>query len=160
MLCVGNSLAQSIEYSVKALYVEKIARYTEWKIDITGDYFVIDILGKSPFNGELENMAKKVKIKNKTIKINYLTNYLDIKDCQLLFICASEKSKLSTIIKHIETLNILTVADTPGFCKKGVHVNFYIDDTETLKYEINPNALKRANITVDIQLINYGEIIN
>lgn len=160
MLCIGHSIAQSVEYSVKALYIEKIARFTEWKTDLAGEYFVIDVLGKSPFNGELEKMAKKAKIKNKTIKINYITNYQDIKECQLLFICASEKSKLPAIIKYIETLNILTIADTPGFCKKGVHLNLYIDDEETLKYEINPNALKRDSMTVDMQLINYGEIIN
>lgn len=154
------SKAQSIEYSVKALYIEKFARFTDWKTDLSGEYFVIDVLGESPFEGELEKLAQKIKIKNKPVKINYINDYKEIKECQLLFICASEKSKLPEIIKHIETLNILTIADTPGFCKKGIQVNFYIDNSETIKYEINPTALTKANIIVDIQLLNYGEIIN
>lgn len=151
---------QSLEYSVKAFYLEKISRLTNWKSDVKGEYFVINVIGKSPFNGELEKLAKKIKIKNKPIRINYISNYKEIKDCQLLFICASEKKILPEIINQISTLNILSVADTPGFSKKGVHINFYIDETETIKYEINPTALKKSGINVEMQLLNYGKIIN
>lgn len=160
LLFAEYSKAQSVEYSVKALCFEKFARLTDWNNELSQDYFVIDVLGKSPFGGELENLEKNIKIKNKPVKVNYIKNYTEIKDCQLLFICASEKNRLLEIIKQVEFLNILILSDTPGFCKKGVHINFYVDDYETIKYEINPAALKRANITVDIQLINYGEIIN
>lgn len=152
--------AQSVEYSVKAYYLEKIARLTNWKNDMNGEYFVIDVLGESPFNGELEKLSKKLKIKNKPVKINYITNYKDIKDCQMLFICASEKKKLPEIINQTSALNILIISDTAGFSKKGVHINFYIDETETIKYEINPVALKKSGITVELQLLNYGKIIN
>jgi hypothetical protein len=151
--------AQSVEYSVKALYIEKFARFTDWKNDGGGECFVIDVLGVSPFNGELEKLTQKLKIKNKPVKINYISNYLDIKDCHLLYISASEKNRLPAIIKHIETMEILTIADTPGFCKKGVHVNLYIDDEGAIRYEINPTALKKAGISVEMQLLNYGDVI-
>ncbi|MFN8361626.1 MAG: YfiR family protein [Candidatus Kapaibacterium sp.] len=151
--------AQSIEYSVKASFIEKFARFTDWSALPSDDYFVIDVLGESPFNGELETIAKKIKIKNRTVKINYIDNYQDIKNCQLLFISASEKNRISAIMKFIEHQNILAIADTPGFCKKGVHLNFYIDESETVKYEVNPAALKRSNLTVEMQLLSYGKIV-
>lgn len=155
-----QSNSQSVEYMVKASFIEKFARFTDWGTNMEGEFFVITILGESPFSGELEKMAKKIKIKNKTIKINYIDDYRDIKDCQVLFICSSEANKLPKIIKFIEHMNILTVSDTPGFCKKGIQTNFYIDKSDTIKFEINPTALNKAKLTIDMQLLSLGKIIN
>jgi len=152
--------AQSVEYSVKAMYIEKFARFTDWQKNIDGDHFVIAILGESPFKGELEKLATKTKIKDKPIKIIYIKNIDELKTCNVLFICASEKKNIIEIMKHIENFNILAIGDTQGFCQKGVHLNFYLDDTETIKYEVNPFALKKSNLTIEMQLLSYGKIIN
>ena len=151
--------AQSIEYSVKASFIEKFARFTDWNAMANDEYFVIDVLGESPFNGELEKIAKKVKIKNRTVRINYIDTYQEIKNCHVVFICGSEKNRITDIMKFIEHQNILTIADTPGFCKKGVHLNFYIDESETIKYEVNPLAFKKSNLTVEMQLLSFGKIV-
>jgi hypothetical protein len=151
--------AQSIEYTIKASFIEKFARFTEWQPPTEGNYFVISVLGESPFKGELEKMAQNVKLKNKPIKINYIHNYNEADNCQVLFICASEKNKVSQIVNFIKSKNILTVSDSPGFCKKGVHFNFYIDDSQTIKYEVNYTTIKATNLMVDIQVLNFGKII-
>ncbi len=149
---------QSVEFTVKALLIEKIAKLTEWETGGNGEYFIIGILGESPFNGELEKLAQKTKIKNKPVKIKYLSKYRKETDCNILFICASEANDLPEIIDILTNRNVLLISDTEGFCKKGVHINFYFDD-ETIKYEVNPTALKNANLSVDMQLLNYGKII-
>lgn len=153
------SNAQSVEYMVKASFIEKFARFTDWETNLSGEYFVITVLGESPFNGELEKMAKILKIKNKPIMINYIDDYRDIKDSQVLFICSSEANNLQTIIKHIEGKNILTISDTPGFGKKGVQTNLYLDKSERIKFEINLTALNKSKLTFDMQLLSLGEII-
>ena len=160
LLFSGSASSQSQEYSVKALYIEKFARFTDWGNGTNNEYFTISVLGESPFNGELEKTTKKTKIKNKLVKIEYIKRIEDIKDCQLLFICASEKKRLADILKNIEHRNILTIADTPGFCKKGVHLNLFVDESQTIRYEVNPATLKRANLTIEMQLLSYGKIIN
>ncbi len=161
LIIFSNQLkSQSVEYTFKASYIEKIARFTDWESSISGDYFVIGVLGESPFKGELEKMAKKMRIKDKTIKIKYFSNYENAKDCHLLFICASEKKNLPAIIKLIENFNILSISDTPGFGSKGVHYNFYIEKDQTIRFEINLAALKKAKLKSDMQLINVGKIIN
>jgi len=156
---VNSTKSQSVEYAVKASFIEKFARFTIWPNNLNGGFFEIVVLGKSPFNQELEKISQKMKIKNKPIRIKYITDYHEIKDSHLVFICASERNRISEIIAHIEYLNILSISDTPGFSKKGVHLNFYIDEFETIKYEVNPTALKKANLNVDLQLLNFGKII-
>jgi hypothetical protein len=151
--------AQSIEYMIKASFIEKFARLTDWQANIPGNYFVIGIVGESPFNGELERLAKNINIKNKPIRIDYISNYSGIVDCQVLFICKSKKNNLSEILKITDRYDILTISDTPGFCKRGVHINFYLDDSESVKYEINHEKLKKTNMVVDMQVLKFGKII-
>lgn len=151
---------QSVEYFVKASFIEKFARFTEWKSSNMGDYFVIGVLGKSPFYNELELLAKKATIKNKSIKIKYITDYHEISNCQLLFVCSSEKENISKIVNYANTYNILIVGDTPGYGEKGVHFNFYFKNSETIHFEINLNALHRSDFKTDLQLLSIGKIIN
>jgi len=151
--------AQSIEYAIKASFIEKFARFTDWQTPIEGDYFGIDVLGESPFNGELEKMAQNVKLKNKQIKINYIHKYTEAVGCQVLFICASEKNRLPQILNFVNNKNILTISDTSGFCKKGVHFNLYVSDAQTIKYEINYTMIKTSNLIVDMHVLNLGKII-
>ncbi len=161
MVVAAASLkSQSVEYAVKAMYIEKFARFTDWNTSLSGEHFVIAVLGESPFTGELEKVASKTKIKNKSVQIIYAKKLEEAKDCNLLFVCSSEKSRLTNILHRFENTNILIIADSPGFCKKGVHLNFYLDEAETIKFEVNPTALRRANLTIEMQLLNFGRIIN
>jgi hypothetical protein len=152
--------SQSVEYTVKASFIEKFARFTEWELNAIGDSFVIDILGVSPFNGEFERLASKGKIKNKPVKINYIKDYRDARDCQVLFICRSEKDNVKEIVRWLKNTNVLMVSDSPGFGELGVHFNFYLKDNETIHFEVNPKALSKTKLRADMLLLSIGKIIN
>jgi len=151
--------AQSFEYAIKASFIEKFARLTEWQTNLPDNFFVIGLIGKSPFNGELEKLAQKLTIKNKPVKIIYYKNSSEIDNCQILFVCTSEKNNLPAIFDICNSKNILTISDTPGFCKKGTHINLYIDELKTVKYEVNPDKLKSAHLIVDMQVLKFGKLI-
>lgn len=151
---------QSVEYFVKASFIEKFARFTRWEPNSIGENFIIGVLGVNPFHSELEKLSKKTTIKGKPVKIMYFTDLQETRACHVLFICSSEKNNLTTIIKYLETRNILLVSDTPGFAEKGVHFNFYYKLNETLHFEINMKSLVKANLKTDIQLLSLGKIIN
>ena len=162
MLLFPSILAkpQSVEYLVKSSFIEKFARFTEWKSNFISENFVIGVLGKSPFSGELEILAEKTKIKNKPIEINYIKDYQDILNCQVLFICSSEKDNLPDIINYLGNSNVLLVGDTPGFSEKGVHFNFYLTSKGTIHFEINRRAMEKAGLIADIHLLSIGKINN
>lgn len=155
-----GTLAQSVEYTVKASFIEKIARFTNWKTVKDDESFVITVLGESPFNGELENLAKRTKIKGKPIVVNYVQKYEEVKQSHVVFICASMKNQLPGILDYLSKLQVLAISDSPGFCRKGVHVNFYIDRSETVKFEMNPSSIANAGLVMDLQLLSMGKIIN
>ncbi|HAN79390.1 MAG TPA: hypothetical protein DCQ31_17290 [Bacteroidales bacterium] len=160
MQFAAYSTAQSVEYTVKALLIEKFARFTNWETDITGEYFTIAVLGKSPFKGELEKNIAKTIIKNKPVKISYIKDMSECLDCNLVFVCASEKNKLPMVLSTLNTKPVLVISDSFGFTKKGVHMNFYFDSEGQVKYEINPKALEKSNLSVNMQLLKFGKIVN
>jgi len=160
LLGVSVTDSQSVEYSVKASIIQKIARFTEWETGAIGEYFVIGILGTSPFDGEFERLAAKDRIKNKPVRIIYIKDYHDSRDCQVLFICRSEKDDVKEIVRYLRNSNTLLVSDTPGFSEIGVHFNFYIKENETIHFEVNPKALSGAKLRTDMLLLSLGKIVN
>lgn len=151
---------QSVEYFVKASFIQKFARYTEWPANSIGNNFVIGVAGTSPFSNELETLAAQTHIKGKPVKIVYLKNPSEVAKCQILFISNSERRNLTNWLTTCQNQTILLVADTPGFSQKGVHFNFYYNTDETIHFEINVKALAAAGLTADLQLLNIAKIIN
>jgi hypothetical protein len=58
---------------------------------------------------------------------------------------------LSRIIDFVKGKPVITVSDTPGFCDRGVHINFAIVPVRgkaTVKFEVNESAIKFSGFIV------------
>lgn len=158
-MCGANVHAQSNEYLIKAGFIEKFTKFTQWP-DSDNVNFNIVIIGKSPFNNEIEKLYAKRKIKNKKVKVQYVESIAEIHNCDILFISDSEKNQLSKIIEFTKNKAILTIAESKGFAQKGVHINFYNTREGTIHFEMNPKSIKKSNLVVDAILLNYAKIVN
>jgi hypothetical protein len=65
---------------------------------------------------------------------------------------------ISAFIVKANSSGVLLVSGTDGFCKAGVHINFYIED-EKLKFEINEKSLISAGFKVSYLLMQNTRII-
>ncbi len=159
---VVNLYAQTSEYELKAVYLERFTRFVDWpeesSISDTTKPFIIGIIGKNPYGKCLERIYEKQKIKNKAVEILPIQNLTDISKCHILFISKSEKRHLEKIINITRSSPILTIADTKGFCEKNVHINFYLD-ADKVRFEINNEAVKKAGLYMKYQLLERGKII-
>ncbi len=151
--------AQNREYQIKAVYIEKLARFIEWPSNSLNGEFVIVILGKDQFNGTLEEIAHKIKIKNLPLKIKYISDISDIERCQILFISHTRKNSLSEVLFYTKDKPILTLSETENYCERGTHINFYYTDKGTIHFEVNPARLKKSGFNVDMYLLKLGKII-
>ncbi|MCU0285550.1 MAG: YfiR family protein [Acidobacteria bacterium] len=161
------------EYAVKAALLERISNYIEWphdkNIDDPSKPFIINVIGDNPFivikkgktTGEdwLSVLYKEQKIKERKVEIRYIKKIEDIPCCHILFVSHSMKTMLPRIVEVASQYPLLTVADSEGFAKKGIHINLYIENRSP-KYEINEIALKASALTVRYQLLEWGKIIN
>jgi len=152
--------AQNLEYFAKASYIEKFARFTEWPAEARKDTFIIMVYGKSPIEAALGKLAKKYTIKNKPISVKYISNIDDAGACNILFIAPSEKNNLNRLLSIVQNKHILTVGESDGFCKKGVHLNFYNTPEGSIYFEINPSKIKMSGLRVDMYMMEFGKVIN
>lgn len=166
MMCVCFPLvlsAQVDEYLVKAVWFEKFTRFIEWPdgsvVNQSSGVFVIGVYGTNPFGNTLEKVYKNQKIKNKEVEIRYLNKMTQIGECNMVFICESEKESLQQIIEMYKTKPVLLVSDMQGAAESGVHVNFYITQSKIL-FEINESAARQSGLYMSFRLLNVAKVIN
>lgn len=152
-------------YKIKAIYLEKFSNFISWpeesKIEDTQLNFKITVIGDNPFNGVLKEiyLENKIKILNKNVELNYISNTDEIKNCHILFITDSANSLIDDILQKVENKPVLLIADTPGMAKKGAHINFYITDDGKLHFEINKNMAAISNIRISSRLLRIAKLV-
>lgn len=154
--------AQASEYRLKAVFLERFTRFIEWpektSISDTSKPFVIKIIGKNPFGDVLKAIYSRTKIKNKPVKIYYISSVEEIKDCQILFIAASMENSLEQILKYTNEKPILTIGDCQGFGQRGVIINFFILNNK-VRFEINEKTLNQSRLYLSYLLLNVATVI-
>ncbi len=162
-LFVSTLTAQISEYRVKAVFLERFTRFTEWPgesaINDTTKPFVISVIGKNPFGNLLEETYSSQKILNKNIEIRYISKIDQIEETNILFISKSKQKELSKILSYTKDKPILTVGDTKGFAKKGVMINFYLSSGK-LRFEINETAVKESGLSMSYLLLQVALIVS
>jgi hypothetical protein len=156
----------SEEYKLKASMIRLLPMHIDWpeNSDLHDELkpFVIAVIGKNPFGSILGEILKKTTLKNKKVKIRYISGVEDIagSGCHLLFISKISKKKLSEIIAVAGDKPILTLADRKGCAEMGVHINFLVKENK-LRFEINRQALRQSGLMINYHLLQLADrIIN
>jgi hypothetical protein len=144
------------EYLIKAAFLYGFGQNVDWPdSSFTSDRapFVIGILGKDPFGGALQEIARKKTIQGKKIKIREFAAAKDFREpCHILFIPKTvSHEEQRTAIEKISRVGLLTVGESPGFAEDGGIVNLYIDG-DSVRFELNLEAARRAKLRMDAQL--------
>ena len=166
LLLLFSSLKQTAiaqgkgEANLKAVFIYNFTRYIEWDSTTTPDNnnFVIGIIGFSPVNNALAEIAKTSRVSNKRIVIRYYSKPEDIQDCHILFIPKGIPFSLASVLQRTGK-GTLTVSEEPGFAKQGTALNFFIDNNK-VKFEANLKALFLAGLKASSQLLKLAKIVD
>lgn len=173
------------EYQVKAAFLYNFTKFIDWpkeKEDDTEkpktsdkieDVITIGIIGKSPFGNAFDPILKK-KGNDKKLIIKTFGTFKDIKktdskdkrlwnkqtealrECHLLFFCASEQDSTAEIIKTLRDDPILTVGETEDFIKKGGIVKFVVDKKK-IQFEVNMTAAEKTGLNIRSKLLRLAK---
>ncbi len=164
LLGSGTHLAaQSVskEYQIKAAFIFNFAQFVQWPATVMTNAdtpFSIGVLGEDPFGKALDETVQGEAINGHKIVLQHAQRINDLTNCQIIFICKSEKSRLKEIMTGIDSGAILTVSEIDGFAENGGIINFYLVGNK-VHFEINPAIAHRANLKVSSQLLSLGRII-
>lgn len=150
--------AQIGETRLKSIWLEKFSKFIEWPTTDSLDYFTIAILGDGDINQYLQEIYKNRTIKNKPVRIKVIDKIDNLESCNILFVNAEQAKDLDKVLDKVRSKPILTIGDTQGFAKKGVIINFYLEQNK-VRFELNISAAKSSGLDVDFRLLEAAKII-
>jgi hypothetical protein len=153
------SQQEDAEYDIKAAFIYQFTNYIDWDSLIPGDQFIIGIMGNSPVNEQLDEIARTKTVKGKKIIIRQFNKPEEIGPCHILFIPRKAVFPFNDILAKIESKGTLTITEKAGYAKKGAAINF-VEVDDKLKFEANPKIINDAGLKASSQLLKLAIIVN
>ncbi|MDD5539592.1 MAG: YfiR family protein [Candidatus Marinimicrobia bacterium] len=144
--------------NLKTAFVYNFTKYIAWPQIEKDQTFIIGVLGDDEIISSFQQMAEKKLVGKLPIQIKHYKSLRELKYCHILYIAESKNTQLEAILKQIANRRTLTIASTTGFCKRGVMINFFIQD-DMVKFEMNPAKLENAGLKASSQLLKLARII-
>lgn len=116
------------------------------------------MLGDAPFDTYLDETVRDEKVNGHPLVVQRYRHVEDIKACQILFISQSETKRLEQILEELKGRSILMVGETEGFAKGGGMIQF-VNEQNKIRFKINVEAAKAANLTISSKLLRAAEIV-
>jgi hypothetical protein len=158
LVCFGYLGSHAQNYQTYTLYINGLAKFVLWpEEDKVGD-FEIYVLGESPLLGELQKMAEKKKLGDRSIKIVSIKSMDEFKKGHMIFLPSTQSGKLQEVIAKVGTLSTLIITEHPGLGAKGSDVNFIMKDGK-LTFELNQASLAKRKLKAATELTRLAILI-
>jgi YfiR/HmsC-like len=157
-----SAVAQSAgEYQVKAAFLYNFAKFVEWPpsgFRSATAPLQICILGQDPFGQELRDLVSTKTVNGRKFEVDYVVDARLARACHILFIAASEKSRVKQILESVRGTVALTVSDTEGFAEQGGMIDFLLDNDRVL-FEVNRAAAEQAGLKISSKLLGVAKAV-
>lgn len=149
------------EYQVKAAFLYNFAKFVEWSPDAFSSSnmtLIVGVLGDDPFGSALDQIISGKSINGRQLTIKRLKWGQNLKDCQILFICASEQKRLSQILGSLKGTSVLTVSELNNFCQQGGMISFILEENK-VRFVINTDVAEQARLRISSKLLTLAKAV-
>jgi hypothetical protein len=146
------------EYEIKATYLYNFGRFVQWSasaVAVKGDSFPICVFGQDPFGSILDSTLSGESIGGKTVVAKRVSKPQEALDCRILYISASEDSRLKEILTGLDKAGVLTVSDIPQFSQRGGMIQFVLVGNK-IRFEVNLTSAQDAGLTLSSDLLKVA----
>jgi len=157
----STSSAALSEYLIKAGFTYNFAKLVQWPdraFPQPDSAIVIGIVGTDPFGNTLRDVLTGKNVNGRSFAVRHFKVGAELKDCNILFVSASETPHLDEIFRAVRGLPILTIGETPSFARRGGIINFVIEE-DKVRFEVNVEAARQADITISSRLLTLAKIV-
>ncbi|MBI3849399.1 MAG: YfiR family protein [Verrucomicrobia bacterium] len=161
MECLAQTPAPT-EYQVKAAFLYNFAKFVEWPSVSAASNdapFVVGVLGRNPFGADLDQILKDKIVNRRPVKIKQCETAQAARNCQILFIGATEETRLPQIFEALKGAAVLTVSDIRRFADRGGMICFVMEENK-VRFEINKSNAQQAGLTVSAQLLKLAKVVH
>jgi len=153
----GDLPDTSDEYRVKALFLYNFAKFVEWPSPLPAAGISIGILGDDPFGDMLAQAIAGKTVNGRGFVVRHV-NPEQARQCQILFVAASERKHLLAVLDAVVGSPVLTVGDMHGFAQAGGMIDFEIIDSK-VRFEVNIGAAERGRLKLSSKLLSLARIV-
>jgi hypothetical protein len=158
---LAGAAAPVSEYQLKAVFLFNFTQFVEWPaaaLPHDNAPFVIGVLGRDPFGALLDDVVRGEKQNGHPLAIERYRSVAEIRDCQILFIPASELAHFAEIHGALAGRSVLTVTDADGPTPRGVIIAL-VRREDRIRLRIDLEAAKASNLTISSKLLRPAEIV-
>lgn len=156
--CLAAPAPEVLEQVVKVEFIKRFTEYVEWPASAFPSdtaAFNICTLGEGPLRPRLQAHLGKARIKGRSVSVRTLHSAEEAGSCHILYLAPSERAEVGRIVNRIGKASVLTIGDTAGFGKHGVHINLFVVGTH-VRFVINAAACKANGLAVSTKLLVLG----
>lgn len=149
------------EYHFKADSLFNLLKFVEWPEDATAGArgkWVIGVAGSTPVTYELLRLVAGKTILGRELKIDTAVSADSMRACNVLFISASEKRRLPSILATLRGSSVLTVSDMDNFVESGGMVQFSMDDNR-VRMTIDVGTASNARLKISSKLLALANAV-
>lgn len=150
------------EYQLKAAFVYNFAKFVDWPPKAYSgpqSPFAICILGDDPFGSVIDDALRGKTVEDHPVVIHREKDAAAARHCQIVFVSASEKHRLSEILDTLKGANALVVGDFGGFASAGGAIELTLQDSR-IRFAINPGAADNAGLRISSKLLALATIVH
>lgn len=144
------------QYQVEAAYIYNFLKYVDLPPS-QSKTLCIGILGFNSDDAAFDSLNGKV-VRGRTIVVRHLWWLPSAPAADVLFVSRDERGRLHQVLNKLNNTRVLTIGELDGFAHDGGMINFTIQD-QRVRFEINPDAARRAQIRVSSQLLRLATIV-
>jgi hypothetical protein len=155
---VGISSGQSVdEYEVKAAFLYNFTKFVEWPRAIDSGSFSICVLGDDPFESAIDRLVNGKTVGGHPLQVRRIKDGADSRQCQIVFLSASEKGKASKLVETVRGSAVLTVGESQDFLRMGGMV-FLATEKDRVNVVINAAATDGVGFKISAKLMTLARL--
>ncbi len=160
-LSPASALDGELEYSVKAAYLLKFAKFIEWPAGSPGtsnSTFTICVLGKNPFGNSLARIVSGEVVNGRKVGVQVLDAEPPPGTCQMIFLGDPDGNAPGSPIIGALNRSAVTVSDGDAFVRNGGMIGFLIEN-HRVTFEINWRAAEAAGFKLSAGLLSVAKAV-
>jgi hypothetical protein len=145
------------EYEVKAAFIYNFTKFVEWPATAEAPSFTICILGDDPFKSSIDRLTSGKMVGSRPVQVRRLKEGVEGRQCQIVFVGASERAKASRLVEAVRGTSVLTVGESVEFLRVGGM--FYLSMADNhVNVVINSAATEAARLQVSAKLMTLAKV--
>jgi hypothetical protein len=151
---MGN--AQTTNYKTYSVFLYSFTKYIEWPNEARNGEFVIAVLGNQKLLQEMQTAVAGRKAGAQTIKIVESKSVDDLDQVHMVFISDMKSGSTDDVVTRLKGKPVLVVTERDGLVKKGAGVSFVIAEDNTLKFQVNEQALNDHRLKASSAILSLA----